>query len=607
MQSKKTTSTSAATPTAVTASAAPAEKSRMKKSAIILRLLAYLWEHKIWLAVAALLTVAANVIALWGPDLAEDAIDAIHGSGNVDFDTVYQKGIAMLLCYAISAVLSFILSAVMIHLSKKVVYQMRKQVFEHLVDLPVGYFDRNQTGDLISRLTYDIDTINASLSNDLIQICAGAITVVGAAIQMAKIKPILMLVFAGTVPCLILFTVYRTKKVKPLFRRRSAKLGELNGYTEEMLSGQKTIRAYGQEETMISRFDRHNNEAVEAHYNADYQGSVVGPSVNFINNVSLALISTFGALLCLGGGLSLGQLTAFNLYSRRFAGPINETANIISEIQSATSAAERVFRLLDHPTEEKVKPGDLPLPSPRGEVKMEKVNFGYTEERQILHDISLTVKKGETVAIVGPTGGGKTTLISLLMRFYDPQSGEISIDGQNAYTTRMEDVRRAYAMVLQDTWLFGGTIAENLCYGNPSVTRQQMEEAARAARIDDYIRSLPHGYETVLDENGVNISKGQKQLLTIARAMLVDSPMLILDEATSNVDSRTEQKLQEAMDELMKDKTCFIVAHRLSTVQNASRIIVVQNGTIVEMGDHASLLAADGFYAALYNSQFEGA
>ena len=607
MQSKKTTSTSAATPTAVTASAAPAEKSRMKKSAIILRLLAYLWEHKIWLAVAALLTVAANVIALWGPDLAEDAIDAIHGFGNVDFDTVYQKGIAMLLCYAISAVLSFILSAVMIHLSKKVVYQMRKQVFEHLVDLPVGYFDRNQTGDLISRLTYDIDTINASLSNDLIQICAGAITVVGAAIQMAKIKPILMLVFAGTVPCLILFTVYRTKKVKPLFRRRSAKLGELNGYTEEMLSGQKTIRAYGQEETMISRFDRHNNEAVEAHYNADYQGSVVGPSVNFINNVSLALISTFGALLCLGGGLSLGQLTAFNLYSRRFAGPINETANIISEIQSATSAAERVFRLLDHPTEEKVKPGDLPLPSPRGEVKMEKVNFGYTEERQILHDISLTVKKGETVAIVGPTGGGKTTLISLLMRFYDPQSGEISIDGQNAYTTRMEDVRRAYAMVLQDTWLFGGTIAENLCYGNPSVTRQQMEEAARAARIDDYIRSLPHGYETVLDENGVNISKGQKQLLTIARAMLVDSPMLILDEATSNVDSRTEQKLQEAMDELMKDKTCFIVAHRLSTVQNASRIIVVQNGTIVEMGDHASLLAADGFYAALYNSQFEGA
>lgn len=599
MQSKKNTPIA----TAPVTEKAP----RMKKSVVILRLLTYLWAHKIWLAIAALLTVAANVIALWGPNLAEDAIDAIKGPGDVDFDTVYQKGIAMLLCYAISAGLSFVLSAVMIHLSKKVVYQMRKEVFEHLVDLPVGYFDRNQTGDLISRLTYDIDTINASLSNDLIQICAGTITVVGAAIQMARIKPILMLVFALTVPCLVFFTIYRTKKVKPLFRRRSAKLGELNGYTEEMLSGQKTIRAYGKEEVMIDRFDRHNDEAVQAHYEADYQGSVVGPSVNFINNVSLALISTFGVLLCLGGKLSLGGLTAFNLYSRRFAGPINETANIISEIQSATSAAERVFRLLDEPTEAKVKEGDLPLPSPDGNVELDSVNFSYVADRPILHDVNLTVKKGETIAIVGPTGGGKTTLISLLMRFYDPDSGEIRIDGQNAYTTRMEDVRRAYAMVLQDTWLFGGTIAENLCYGNPDATQEEMEAAARAARIDDYIRSLPQGYETVLDENGVNVSKGQKQLLTIARAMLVDSPMLILDEATSNVDSRTEQKLQQAMDELMKEKTCFIVAHRLSTVQNASRIIVVRDGKIVETGNHASLLAQGGFYATLYNSQFEGA
>ncbi len=585
---------------------APAGAPRMKKSAVILRLLTYLIRYPQWLALAGLLTVASNVIALWGPALTEDAIDAIIGPGNVNFDIVLSKGIAILLCYALSAALAFVLSAVMIHLSKKVVYQMRKEVFEHLVDLPVGYFDRNQTGDLISRLTYDIDTINASLSNDLIQICAGVITVGGAAIQMARIKPILMLVFAATVPCLILFTIYRTKKVKPLFRRRSAKLGELNGYTEEMLSGQKTIRAYGKEAVMISRFDRHNDEAVEAHYEADYQGSVVGPSVNFINNISLALISTFGALLALGGNLTLGQLTAFNLYSRRFAGPINETANIISEIQSATSAAERVFRLLDQPTEAKVKDGDLPLPDPRGEVEMDQVNFGYTEERQILHDIRLTVRRGETLAIVGPTGGGKTTLISLLMRFYDPVSGKICIDGQDAYHTPIDDVRHAYTMVLQDTWLFGGTIAENLCYGNPAVTGEQMEAAARAARIDDYIRSLPNGYETVLDENGVNISKGQKQLLTIARAMLVDSPMLILDEATSNVDSRTERKLQEAMDELMRDKTCFIVAHRLSTVQNANRIIVVRDGRIVESGDHATLLAAGGFYATLYNSQFEG-
>ncbi|MBO5778503.1 MAG: ABC transporter ATP-binding protein [Clostridia bacterium] len=578
----------------------------MKKRVVILRLLSYLAKHPLWLILAAILTVSSNIIALWGPELAEEAIDAIKGPGNVDFDIVMEKGITMLLCYALSAALAFALSAVMIHLSRKVVFEMRKQVFEHLVDLPVGYFDRNQTGDLISRLTYDIDTINASLSNDLIQICAGLITVTGAAIMMARKAPILMLVFAVTVPCLIFFTIYRTKKVKPLFRRRSAKLGELNGYTEEMLSGQKTIRAYGKEEVMISRFDRHNDEAVQAHYDADYQGSIVGPSVNFINNISLSLIYMFGALLYLSGGITLGALTAFNLYSRRFAGPINETANIISEIQSATSAAERVFRLLDQPTEAKVKEGDLPLPAPNGNVELDHVNFGYVKERQILHDVSLTVKKGETIAIVGPTGGGKTTLISLLMRFYDPTTGEIRIDGQNTYTTHMEDVRHAFAMVLQDTWLFGGTIAENLCYGNPSVTREEMEAAAKAARIDDYIRSLPLGYETVLDENGVNISKGQKQLLTIARAMLVDSPMLILDEATSNVDTRTEQKLQEAMDELMKERTCFIVAHRLSTVQNASRIIVIRDGKIVETGDHSTLLAAGGFYATLYNSQFEG-
>ena len=581
-------------------------KPRMKKRVVILRLLGYLWQHKLLLLIATVLTISSNLIALWGPQLAEEAIDAIVAPGNVDFNIVYAKAITMLLCYALSAALAFILSVVMITLSRKVVYRMRKQVFEHLVDLPVGYFDRNQTGDLISRLTYDIDTINTSLSSDLIQICAGLITIIGAGIQMTRKAPILMLIFAFTIPYLIFFTVYRMKKVKPLFRARSAKLGALNGYTEEMLSGQKTIRAYGKEEVMISRFDVHNDAAVEAHYDADYQSSLVGPSVNFINNISLSLIIMFGGLLCLNGKLTIGALTSFNLYSRRFSGPINETANIVSEIQSALSAAERVFRLLDESVEAKVKEGDSSLPAPQGDVELHNVDFGYDDDRQILHDITLKVKKGETLAIVGPTGGGKTTLISLLMRFYDPQTGEIKIDGQNTYTTNMEDVRHSYAMVLQDTWLFGGTIAENLAYGNPGVTREQMEVAAKAARIDDYIRSLPDGYDTVLDENGVNISKGQKQLLTIARAMLVDSPMLILDEATSNVDSRTEQKLQEAMDELMKEKTCFIVAHRLSTVQNASRIIVVKDGTIIETGDHKTLLAQNGFYASLYNSQFEG-
>lgn len=579
----------------------------MKKSTVILRLLGYMWQYKGWLLLAALLVVLSNLLALRGPELSGYAIDAIVGKGNVDFSAVYRYGLEMLALYAASALLSFILSAVMIHLSRKVVYQMRRQVFEHLIDLPVGYFDKNQTGDLISRLTYDIDTINASLSNDLLQICAGIITVVGCAIQMFAIAPILMLVFAVTVPCLVAFTIYRVKKVKPLFRRRSAKLGELNGYAEEMLSGQKTIRAYGKEEVMIDRFEQHNIDAVNAYYDADYQGSVVGPSVNFINNISMSLISMFGALLYLGGSLSLGNLSAFILYSRRFSGPINETANIISEIQSATSAAERVFRLLDEKVEAKQKDGDLPLKDASGEVELTEVNFGYTPEKQILHDINITVPKGSTLAIVGPTGGGKTTLISLLMRFYDPQTGVIRIDGQNTYERNMDDVRRSFAMVLQDTWLFGGTIRENLLYGNPNATEEEMRRAVAAAKLDDYIESLPDGYDTVLDENGSNLSKGQKQLITIARAMLVDAPMLILDEATSNVDSRTEIKLQEAMNAIMKDKTCFIVAHRLSTIQNADQILVIRNGRIVESGKHDKLLAQNGFYATLYNSQFETA
>ena len=412
----------------------------MKKSVVILRLLGYLWKYKGWLCFAGFLVFAANLIALKGPELSGKAIDAIVGKGNVDFPLVYRYAFQMLLVYLISAALSYLLALVMIHISKKVVYIMRRQVFEHLIDLPVDYFDKNPIGDLISRLTYDIDTINASLSNDLLQICAGTITVVGCTIQMVRIAPILMLVFLVTIPCLIIFTIIRVKKVRPLFRRRSAKLGELNGYAEEMLSGQKTIRAYGKEEVMIERFETHNVEAVDAFYKADYQGSIVGPSVNFINNISMSLISLFGALLYLRGSLSLGNLSAFILYSRRFSGPINETANIISEIQSATSAAERVFHLLDEKVEEKQKENDLSLEQVEGNVELTNVSFGYTEEKEVLHDINLVIPKGSTVAIVGPTGGGKTTLISLLMRFYDPKTGEIRIDGHNTYHRNMDDV-----------------------------------------------------------------------------------------------------------------------------------------------------------------------
>ena len=493
----------------------------------------------------------------------------------------------------------------MIHLSQKVVYQMREDVFHRLSLLPIRYFDSHQTGDIVSRISYDIDTVNASLSNDLLQIATSVITVGGSLLMMLMLSPPLVLVFAVTIPISIFFTRYMTQKVRPLFRNRSIKLGELNGFVEEVITGQKTTKAYHQEETMIRRFDRKNKEAVDAYYNADYYGSMTGPCVNFINNLSLALISMFGALLFLFGKLSLGNLSSFVLYSRKFSGPINEIANIISELQSACAAAERVFRLIDEPTEPEDMPDAVSLDSVHGHIAMEHVKFGYDPGKTIIHDLNLDARPGSLVAIVGPTGAGKTTIINLLMRFYDPDSGSICLDSHPIQTITRKSLRLAYAMVLQDTWLFHGTIFENIAYGKKGATLDEVIAVAKAAKIHDYIRRLPEGYDTILNEDGMNISQGQKQLLTIARAMLLDANMLILDEATSNVDTRTEIQIQEAMRALMRGKTCFVIAHRLSTIQNADTILVVQNGDIMEQGSHQDLMLRGGLYAGLYRSQFQ--
>ena len=469
----------------------------------------------------------------------------------------------------------------------------------------MGYFDTHQTGDVISRISYDIDTVNASLSNDLVQLLTTVITVAGALVMMVTISPRLVLVFAFTVPLSLFITKYITGRTRPLFRKRSASLGELNGFVEEMISGQKTLKVYGREEYTQSRFDRKNKEAVEAYYQAEYYGSVVGPCVNFINNLSLSLISVFGALLYLGGAMSVGDISSFVLYSRKFSGPINEAANIFSELQSALAAAERVFRLMDEETESADAPGAGELVRVRGDVRLQHVNFGYEPGRMILRNLSLEAHPGRLIAIVGPTGAGKTTLINLLMRFYDPQSGEILVDGQNALSYTRSSLRRAYAMVLQDTWLFHGTIYENLAYGKMDAGREEVEAAAKAARIHSFIMRLPEGYDTVLTDEGTNISKGQKQLLTIARAMLLDARMLILDEATSNVDTRTEQQIQRAMRTLMEGKTCFVIAHRLSTIENADLILVVDEGEVVEQGTHRELMNRGGTYRRMYEAQFE--
>ncbi len=582
-----------------------AKKPRFKKQ-VLIRLWGYLYRHK-WMVFAALfLTIISNLFALLGPYLSGKAIDAIGlGTGKVRFDIVFFYCGLMAAFYAASAALSYVLSVLMIKLSQKVIFRMRKDLFDKLSSLPVGYFDTHQTGDIISRMSYDIDTVNASLSNDLLQIATSAITVLGSLGMMVLISPVLVLVFAVTIPISIVLTKYMTGRVKPLFRRRSAMLGELNGFVEETVSGQKTVKAYHQEDTFVKRFDEKNRQAVDAYYDADYYGSMVGPSVNFVNNLSLALISVFGAMMYLFGGLTIGNLSSFVQYSRKFSGPINEMANIISELQSACAAAERVFRLIDEEPEPADTPGAITLTDVQGDVQVEHVSFGYLPGKTILHDLTLHAKPGSMVAIVGPTGAGKTTLINLLMRFYDPDKGVIAVDGSPALTLTRDSLRRAYAMVLQDTWLFHGTVFENLAYGKEGATIEEVSAAAKAARVHTFIQGLPQGYDTVLGEDGVSISQGQKQLLTIARAMLLDANMLILDEATSNVDTRTEKEIQSAMRDLMKDKTCFVIAHRLSTIQNADMILVVMNGEVVEQGTHGELLQKGGVYAGLYRSQFQ--
>ena len=580
------------------------DRKPINKKATLLRLLKYMMHFKWLLLLALALTIISNTLAMVGPKLSGSAIDCIDRAEGVDFKGVAYYATLMLLFYLGSSLLSYLLQILMVRISRKVTLRMRKDLFDRISDMPVSFTDTHPVGDLISRIFYDTDTINTSLSSDLVHVLASSITIILSLVMMLSISPVLVLIFAFTIPLSLLITTFITKHTQPLFRLRSRKMGELNDFSEEMISGMKTLKAYNQEENTLKNLDDLNEEVVNSYYKSEYYSSLMGPSVNMINNLSMALISVFGALMYMAGGISLGNISSFVQYSRRFSGPINEIANIYGELQSALAAADRVFTLLDEPLEPADAENAHALANVEGDVKMENVFFGYKKEKNILKDLSFHAPSGSMIAIVGPTGAGKTTLINLLMRFYDIQSGRILVDNQPVDELTRQSLRRAYSMVLQDTWLFAGTIFDNIAYAKPGATREEVEAVAKAAKIHHYIMSLPDGYDTVITDDGANISKGQKQLLTIARAMLVDAHMLILDEATSNVDTRTEVQIQQAMRKLMQDKTCFVVAHRLSTIKNADLILVVKDGNVIERGTHKELMKQGGFYREMYDAQF---
>jgi len=573
------------------------------KSYVYKRLWDYLMRYKFKLILALILTLFSNAFSLIGPYLTGQTIGVMEDG--VDFPRVFLYGSLMIVFYVLSAVLLYGLSVMMIGISKSVVFQMRQDVFNKLNRLPIQYFDTHQTGDIISRMTYDIDTINQSLAGDVIVLLTSFLTIIVSLSVMILTAPLLVLIFAFTIPLTILLTTFLSKVVKQKFRIRNKKLGELNGFSEEMITGIQTIQAYVVEKEVKDDFDVINQETSEASYKAGYYSTAVMPSVGFISNLSMALVGVFGGILYVRNMMTLAILTSFTLYSRRFSGPINQLSGLFAEIQSALAAAERVFQVLDSEEEVNDLEDATEYDYLGGDIKLQDIQFSYDGETTVLENINVEAPQGKVVAIVGPTGSGKTTLVNLLMRFYDPQVGGIAVDQKPVLSYTRDSLRKAFSMILQDSWTFYGTIHENIAYGNGDVTREDVIKVAKAAHIHDYIESLEEGYDTILKNDGTSISKGQKQLVVIARAMLSKSKMLIFDEATSNVDTETEMKIHQSMKALMKNKTTFVIAHRLSTIQDADLIMVIHFGKMIELGTHRSLLEQKGFYASLFQSQFE--
>ena len=577
------------------------------------KILKKLGVYKIGLAVVAISAILATFFNVIGPKilgkatttLSEGLMAKIAGTGGIDFGKIGKILIFVLIIYGMSALLSFLQGIIMTGITQKMCYGLRKDISEKINRMPMGYFEKRPYGEVLSRITNDVDTIGMSLNQSVTTLITSVFTVIGVIIMMLTISPLMTLIAVILVPISIFLISFVMKRSQRYFKMQQEYLGKINGQVEETFGGHLVIKAFNKEKDVTEKFNETNNILYKSSWKSQFFAGLMQPVMMFVGNLGYVGIAISGGFLAINGTIGIGDIQAFIQYVKNLTQPIQQAAQVINQIQSMAAAAERVFEFLEEDEEEQTCENPASVANIKGEVEFKDVHFGYNPEQIIINDFSAKVKPGQKIAIVGPTGAGKTTMVKLLMRFYDVNSGSIMLDGADIRKYNRADLRSAFGMVLQDTWLFKGSIMENIRYGNLDATDEQVIAAAKAAHADSFIKTLPGGYDMELNEDASNVSQGQKQLLTIARAILADNKVLILDEATSSVDTRTEIRIQKAMDNLMEGRTSFIIAHRLSTIKNADLILVMKDGDIIEQGNHQQLLAKNGFYADLYNTQFE--
>ncbi len=597
----------------------PVEKAKNFKGTA-LRLLEYFLPEKLRLVIVLGTAILGTVFNIVGPKilglattklfdglLAKYEAFARHlAAPSIDFGYIGTVLLILLGLYVISAIFIYIQQYVMAGVAQRTMYRLRKQVDEKLSRLPLKYFDGRTHGEIMSRVVNDMDNLSSTLQQSITQLITSLVTLLGVLVMMLTISWLLSLIILLTLPLSLFITIGIAKRSQGYFRSQQRALGELNGHVEEMYAGHKIVKAFGHEAEAIAEFNERNDRLYDAGWKAQFVSGIIMPLMRFVGNIGYVFVAAVGSILVIQGKIAIGDVQAFIQYAQQFTQPIAQIANFANIIQSSMASAERLFEILDEPEEVPETADAKVIAHPEGAVQFEHVRFGYSEDNILMQDMNIAVKPGQMIAIVGPTGAGKTTLVNLLMRFYEVNNGKILVDGVDITEIKRGALRRMFGMVLQDTWLFNGTIRDNIAYGRGETGDEEVVRAAKAANADHFIRTLPAGYNTVLNEEASNISSGQKQLLTIARAFLADPEILILDEATSSVDTRTEMQIQKAMTELMKGRTNFVIAHRLSTIRDADLILVMNHGTIVEKGTHEELLAQNGFYAELYNSQFTG-